>query len=55
MCPENLIDGIDWAASKINKEKNDIKVREKIIDLDSKIIAKEYVNLYSKFLKEKTI
>ncbi len=55
LSPENLIDGIDWAASKINKEKNDIKVREKIIDLDSKIIAKEYVNLYSKFFKEKTI
>lgn len=53
--PENLIKGIDWTANKINKENNDNKVREKIIDLDSKVIAKEYVNLYSKILNKKAI
>ena len=53
--PENLIKGIDWTANKINKENNDNKVREKIIDLDSKVIAKEYINLYSKILKKNAI
>ena len=55
LSPENLIEGIDWTANKINKEKNDNKIREKIIDLDSQVIAKKYINLYSKIFKEKTM
>lgn len=55
LSPENLIEGIDWTANKINKEKNDNKIREKIIDLDSQVIAKKYINLYLKIFKEKTM
>ena len=52
---QNLIEGIDWTVSKINIEKKSLKVRQKVVNFDSKIIAKKYVNLYSKIFKEKII
>ena len=39
-----------------NKEKEkELTPEEKIIDLDSQVIAKKYINLYSKIFKEKTM
>ena len=46
-----LKDGIEWVSLKIDKEnyKGNI-VRNKIIEFDSKFIAKKYIDLYKNIL-----
>lgn len=52
--PDQLKIGIDWVVDKMSKEYLlDTDFNNKILNFDSKIIAKKYINLYSEILANK--
>ena len=52
--PDQLKIGIDWVVDKMSKEYLlDTDFNNKILNFDSKIIAKKYINLYSEILLNK--